>query len=217
MSKQQKPALTPDALGAFAVHANPLTKEGHQGTTVQLSPVDEHSSGWGSLPIKDGRETHDLGSRIESETNALQHEETRNDLSRSDESCGEHAEGSRRKEANQSAHRIYEHEESSPDERWVEQYLSDFFDGLKNESPSHTQEPAINMEICPQGANDLAQTSEQILIVSTMTDRILRTAAFRGKKNGLLGPRGLDTAKDVFSRLLWDRGKPDQGPAEGEV
>jgi hypothetical protein len=39
----------------------------------------------------------------------------------------------------------------------------------------------------------------------------------RSLKNGRLGPRGLEITKDEFSRLVWDRRKPDKRPVEGEV
>ena len=256
-----------------------LFQEGRQGTTVQLLPPDERSSVWGSLPENVGHESHDLGNEFNSERDALQHKRTQNtpDLPRSGETCGDHAEGSRRDEANLSAPRIYRQWEFPPDKIWVEHNPRDFFDGLTIEPPSLSQEeekalgsatekgmkefpheadvfagyltqtcnskgddhhhgqenPELEVhEVAPRIGHEwetrqgcLPQTSERILIVSTVTDQILRPAAFRTglkrphtiKKNGLWEPKGPRRKKDEFSRLTWDRGKPDKGPVEGEV
>jgi hypothetical protein len=62
------------------------------------------------------------------------------------------------------------------------------------------------------------------MVVSvSWTDQILELKAFRarvkrpnmGEKKGLWEPTGPGREKDEFSRLLWDRGKPDEGPVRG--
>ena len=87
----------------------------------------------------------------------------------------------------------------------------------------------------------LLQTSERRMVRSmSETDRTLRLKAEKAgenglkpfmvrvirpimslpkmcQKNGLLGPRGLEITKEEYSRLIWDRGKPDKGSVEGEV
>jgi hypothetical protein len=189
-AKSMRLSLRPELLGVPAVHASPLREKGLRGTTVHLQP--EQGSGEEFIPMIDGCSRHGVGIGDYS-GNAPQTEAER----------GEHA-------------------------------LRDVLDGLSRRPPALSQEgkstlgPAgskTGMEICPQEANVLARTSERVLIVSVVTDRILRTAAFRegrkrphkGEKSGLWEPKGPERKKDEFSRLVWDRGKPDMGPVERVV